>query len=171
MIKSPAASSLPAGALPSPTSAMRPSATAIQPCSITRSTSTILALPMTVSVSHLVGIIFRLSSCRGRKRGHVHNPVGDQMADFVVMNDCDYGDARTFLFIDQIHHHLAIGGIERSRRFVQKQDRKFTDEAARDVDALLFATREGRRRQHPQPLRAIETPQELAGLLARIRAR
>jgi hypothetical protein len=26
----------------------------------------------------LVGFIFRLSSCRGRKRAHVHNPVGDQ---------------------------------------------------------------------------------------------
>src|ERR1035438_522970 len=99
MIRSPAASSWPDGALPSPTPAMRPSAKAIQPRSITRSARTILALPMTVS--DLVELISRLSSCRRRERYHVDDPVGDQMADFVVVDDCDHCNARAFLFIDQ----------------------------------------------------------------------
>src|SRR5277367_6811550 len=111
MIRSPAASSWPEGALPSPTPAMRPSAKAIQERSITRSASTILALPMTVS--ELVELICRLSSCRRRERRHVDDSVGDQMADFIVVDDCDQRNARALLFIDQMHHDIAIGGIER----------------------------------------------------------
>src|SRR3984893_326502 len=155
--------------MPSPTSAIWPSAKAIQPRLITRSASTILALPMTVS--DLVELISRLSSCRRRERRHVDDPIGYQMADFIVMDDRDQGDARALLLIDQMNHDVAIGGIERSRRFVQQQDRKLADEAAGDVDPLLLATGEGRRRQHPQPLRDVEASQKLASLLARLRAR
>src|SRR6478752_2250664 len=49
MIRSPPASSLPTGALPSPCPMTRPSAKAIQPRSTTRSARTILALPIMVS--------------------------------------------------------------------------------------------------------------------------
>ena len=45
------------------------------------------------------------------------------------------------------------------------------NEAVRDVDALLLAAREGRRRQRPQPLGNVEPPQQGAGLLARLGAR
>src|SRR5258707_64593 len=118
MTRSPPASSLPAGALPSPNSAIRPSAKAIQPRSITRSASTILALPRAVScfaVSSSVAVILRrLPSYRG-KRGHVDDPVGDQLADLIVVDDGDHGNTCTLFFIDQIHHDGAIGGIQRSR--------------------------------------------------------
>ena len=55
---------------------------------------------------------------------------------------------------DQLDHHLAVAGIERGGRLVEQQDRMVGDEAARDVDALLLAAGEGRRRQRPQPLAA-----------------
>ena len=169
MIRSPADVLAPAGAAPSPNSAMRPSAKAIQPRSITRSASTILALPMTVSGWSKSSQC--LSSCRGRKRCHVDDPVGDQVAYLVVVDDGDHGNARALLFVDQIHHDGAVDGIERRGRLVEQQDRQVGNKAARDVDALLLAAGKGRRRQRPQPLRNIETAAAGAGLLARLRAR
>src|SRR5437667_9717622 len=100
MIKSPLASSPADGGSPSPNSAMRPSAFAIQPRSITRSASTILALPS--RVSGLVEVISRLPSSSSGKRCHVDDPVGDQMADLIIMDDRHHGNARALLFIDQI---------------------------------------------------------------------
>src|SRR5262249_36179436 len=106
MTRSPAASSLPEGALPSPISAMSPSAQAIHPCSITRSARTILALP--IKVSDLVAVISKhLSSCGGGKRCHVNDTVSDARADLVVMNDRDHGDACALLLVDQFDHDLA----------------------------------------------------------------
>src|SRR5438876_4210958 len=100
MIRSPPASSLARGAVPSPNSAMRPFAKAIQSRSMTRSASTIRALPM--AVSDLVAVISRhLPSCSSGKRGHVDDPVGDQMPDLIVMHDGDQGHAPAFLLIDQ----------------------------------------------------------------------
>src|SRR5215475_7219091 len=115
MTRSPAASSLPEGALPSPISAMRPSTQATHPCLITRSARTILALP--IKISDLVAAISnRLSSCGGGERCYVDDTVRDAPADLVVMNDCDHGDARTLLLVDQLDHDLAVGGIQRCRR-------------------------------------------------------
>src|SRR4030088_2165635 len=122
MIRSPAASSLPAGALPSSNSAMRPSAKAIQPRSITRSARTILALPSTVSDP--VEVISSLPSCRGCKRRYVDDPIGDQMTDLIIVDDGDHGNARALLFIDQFDYDRAVGRIERSGRLVQQPDRE-----------------------------------------------
>ena len=76
-----------------------------------------------------------------------------------------------FFSLDQLDHDGAIGRVERGGRLVQQQDRQIGDEAARDVDALLLAAGEGRRRQRPQPLGNVEPAQQRAGLLARLRAR
>ena len=53
------------------------------------------------------------------------------------------------LLADHVDDNSAIGGIERRRRLVEQQDRQIGDKAARDIDALLLAAREGRRRQRP----------------------
>src|ERR1700730_16041151 len=136
MIRSPPASSLREGALPSPTSAIRPSANAIQPRSITRSARTIVALPSTVSL--LVEVISSLPSCRSGKRCHVNNPVGDQTA-YLVVDDGHHGNTRALLFIDQIHHDSAIDRIERSRRLIEQQDRQVGDKNTRHLGALLLS--------------------------------
>src|SRR5258706_2692836 len=137
MIRSPPASSLADGIWPSPNSAMRPSAKAIQPRSITRSGRTILALPSTVSDP--VEVISSLPSCRGCKRCYVDDPVGDQMTDLIIVDARDHGNARALLFIDQFDHHGTIGRIERSGRLVQQQDRQIGNKTTRNVDALLLA--------------------------------
>src|SRR5262249_60092600 len=46
-------------------------------------------------------------------------------------------------------------------RLVEQKQRQIGYEAARDVDALLFAARERRRRQRPQPLRYVESTKEI----------
>src|SRR5262249_53265401 len=122
VIRSPPASSAPAGALPSPISAMRPPAMAIQPCSITRSASPILALAITASFDF--AFISIGPSCRSGKAGDVDNAVGDQMADFIVMDDRDHGDALLLLFCDQRDHDGAVGRIERGGGLVEQQDRQ-----------------------------------------------
>src|SRR4029453_18954753 len=107
MIRSPPASPLPAGGLPSPYPATRPSAKPIQPRSITRSARTILALPITVSDPvEAISVVFL--HARGGKRCHVDHPVGDQMTDFIVMDNGDDGNTRALLFVDQIDHDRAI---------------------------------------------------------------
>jgi hypothetical protein len=66
--------------------------------------------------SHISG----LPSCRGGKRGHVDDPVGDQMTDFIVMDNGDDGNTRALLFVDQIYHDRAIGRIQgRATRLIR----------------------------------------------------
>ena len=168
MIRSPPASSLPAGALPSPNSAIRPSAKAIQPCSITRSARTILALPMTVSDPVEVMSMFFLQAADA-------NDVTSTMRSAIRWRTSSSWTMATmatparFFSVDQFDHHGAVGGIERGGRLVQQQDRQIGDEAARDVDALLLAAGEGRGRQRPQPLRNVEPAQQLPCPLLRLR--
>jgi len=83
--------------------------------------------------------ISRLPSCRGGKRCHVDHPVGDQTTDLIVMDNGDDGNTPALLFVDQIDHDPAIGGIQRSRRLVEQQDRPIGNEAVRDIDALPVA--------------------------------
>ena len=45
-------------------------------------------------------------------RGHVDDPVGDQMTYLVVVDDGDHRNARAFLFIDHIDNDGAIGCIQ-----------------------------------------------------------
>ncbi len=103
-----------------------------------------------------------------RQAGDVDDAVGDQMADFVVMDNGDHGDALALLLGDQLDHDGAVGGVERGGRLVQQQDRQVRDEAARDVDALLLAAGEGRGRQLPEALGDVEAMQQLAGARLRV---
>ena len=123
MIRSPPASSLPAGASPSPNSAMRPSAKATQPRSITRSASTIRALPMTVSdpVEVIVNVSLQAAAAND-VTSTIRSAI--RCADLVVMDDGDHGDAGAFLLGDQVDHDRAVGGVERGGRLVQQQDRQ-----------------------------------------------
>ena len=66
----------------------------------------------------------RLPSCGSGERCDIDDPVGDQMAYLIVMDDGDHGDTLAFLLVDQFDHHGAIGCVERSGRFIQQQDRQ-----------------------------------------------
>src|SRR6516225_6333234 len=155
MIRSPQASSFAPGALPSPISAMRPSTSAIQPRSITRSASTMRALPMRVSRRVVISGLFSILStivftvllftCGRSERRDVHDPVSDGLANVVVMHDRDDGDAGALFCSDQLDHDFAVFSIQRRGRFIEQQDRVVGDEAARDIDALLLTAGEGRR--------------------------
>ena len=74
---------------------------------------------------------------------------------------------RRFALFDQGDHRLAIGGVERSGRLVEHQQTMLAGEAAGDVDALLLAAREGRRRQTPQRGGQAQPRQQRDGALAR----
>src|SRR6059036_3028162 len=142
MIRSPPASSLPAGALPSPNSAMRPPAKATQPRSITRSASTMRALPRMVSCFEVISHSSFMPLCRGGKRCHVDDPVSDQMANFIAMDDRCHRNALTLLLFNQLDDDRAIGRVERGRGFIQQQNRQVGDETMRNVHPLLFAAGE-----------------------------
>src|SRR4051812_35357902 len=104
MMRSPAASSARPGASPSPNSGMRPSDIATQPRSITRSARTTTALPRMLSCF----VISLLLSCGGGKRGHIDDPVGDQVPDLVVMDDRHHRHALALLLVDQFDHDGAV---------------------------------------------------------------
>jgi hypothetical protein len=55
------------------------------------------------------------------------------------MDNGDDGNTRALLFVDQIDHDRAIGGIQRSRRLVEQQDRPIGNEAVRDIDPMPVA--------------------------------
>ena len=80
--------------------------------------------------------------------------------------------AAPLLLGDQVDHHRAVGGVERGGRLVEQQDRQVRQKAARDVDALLLAAGEGRRRQAPQRARGmLSRAQQLGRALARAASR
>ena len=58
--------------------------------------------------SHLTS----LPSCRGGKRCHVDDPVGDQMAYFVVMDDGDHRHALALLLRNQFDDDGAVGRVQ-----------------------------------------------------------
>src|ERR1700758_4913752 len=123
MMRSPSASSLAERLSPSPNSAMRPPASAIQPRSMIRSASAICAFAITVSglVEVIAVITGCLSSGRGCEARHVDDPVSDQATHLVIMDDCDHGDAGALLFVDEMDHDIPVGGVERRCRLVQQQ--------------------------------------------------
>ena len=53
----------------------------------------------------------------------IDEAVGDRVADLVVMDDRDDGDAPAFLLGDQRDHGRAVVGVERSGRLVEQQER------------------------------------------------
>ena len=128
-------------------STIRPSRCA--PRRITASAVTMRALLRTSFVAHAAALKGSISKIRSHTC----------CADLGVVEDADDRRARRLPLQDQLRHDRAVGGVERRGRLVQQQDRHLGDEAARDVDALLLAAGEGRRRQAPQPLRHIEPRQ------------
>lgn len=71
------------------------------------------------------------------------------------------------LFGDHADDDFTIDRVERGGRFIKQQHRMAGDEAARDVDALLLAAREGGRRKQPQLFRQVEAGKQFARLAAR----
>ena len=162
-MRSPAASVLPAGALPSPISAMRPPAKAIQPRSMTKSARTILAFPITVSAPHESS---QVSSVMPRQR----------------MMSRRQRDRRS----EGLHRHARWRPSRRPPAFFPQPDGRTSRLAASSdavgsssnrigrsqmkpraiLDALQFATRKGRRRQRPQPRGNMESPQQFSGEFA-----
>src|SRR5205085_2932706 len=162
--RSPARSWPRSGGGPSPISAIRPSATATKPRSITASGRTTRALArMKFSLS-----VMAQSPAGCRKARDIDHAVRGADADVIIMHDTRDRRAARFLFIDEIDHDRAVCRIERSGRLVEQQDRQGGQEAARDVDPLLLAARKGRGWQAPQPLRHVEPGQELAGASSRV---
>ena len=62
---------------------------------------------------------------------------------------------------------VAIGGVERGGGLVENEQAMIAGKATRDVDALLLAAGEGRRRQPPQALGQMQTRQQADRALAR----
>ena len=102
-------------------------------------------------------LVFRGANCGA---GCVDDAVGDFGADIVIVEDAEQGDAGLLFCRDQFDDDGAVAGVERCRRLVEQQDGVIGDEAAGDVDALLLAAGERRRRQRPQPLRQVEPGQQ-----------
>src|SRR5262245_5205118 len=144
--RSPARSSPRSGARPSPVSAISPPVAATHPRSMTRSARTTRAF---VNRSSSLMAQAAGSGCHG-KPGDVDDAIGDGIADVLVMDDGNDCGAAAFLFGDQIDHGPAVLGVERGGRLVEQENRQLGEKATRNVDALLLAARERRRRQAPQ---------------------
>ena len=87
-------------------------------------------------------------------------PGSHAATDIRIVEYPDHGGAATAGFIDEFGDALGIGGVERGGRFVEQQDRLVGDQAARDVDALLLAAGEGRRRQMPEAFGQVQPRQQ-----------
>src|SRR5580704_7256236 len=166
MRKSPARSSPRSGASPSPTSAIRPLATASQPCSRILSASTTRAFARMQSRG---GVFIGFSRCR-RELRQVHHGIGDPASDRVVVDDRDDGCAPFLFFSDEPGYHGAVLRIERGSWLVQKQYREVRQKPARDIDPLLLAAREGCRRHASQRLRNIESVEQIGRTRAAVLA-
>ncbi len=93
----------------------------------------------------------------------VKKTVGNSFTHLCVMkypHDCGIAG---FGFLDERDDRFPVSGIERSRRFIKKKYWKRRDKAARDIDPLLFAAREGGRRQMPKAFRNIEAGKKVLG--------
>ena len=76
---------------------------------------------------------------------------------------------------DERNDGVAIGSVERGGRLVENEKRMLAGEAARDIDALLLSSGEGRGRQAPQTLRQVQAREQacrtgacVAGVEARV---
>src|SRR5262245_35390852 len=99
MIVSPPMSGPCSGAVPSPRSRICPWLTASQPCSITRSGSTIRALVRTKQSSCMSA----LSGCpHPGESGDVDEPVGETVAHVFIVKDTDHRGTRPDPRLDEI---------------------------------------------------------------------
>src|SRR5271166_4194724 len=163
MSRSPSRSSPRSGARPSPVSTIMPLEMASQPSSTIRSARTRRALvrttstgagstpslltPSLVRASLIAPSLIVASSCGSREIRQVHDRIGNAVAHALVVDDRDNGGPLLFLLDNQARDDCTVGGIERGGRLIQQQNRQLRQESAGNVDPLLFATRERRRRQ------------------------
>ena len=83
------------------------------------------------------------------------------------MKNAKNGDTLALAGFDQIDDDSAVGGVERGRGLVEQQDGPPRRQAAGDVDTLLLATGERRRRQVPEPPGDVQPAQQIAARLTR----
>src|SRR5215475_240549 len=140
------------GASPSPNSAMMQPLIASHPRSMTWSASTKRALARIKSEHFSV-----MAPSRGcSKAGDINDGIGDAVADVGIVHDGDDAGAAALALGNQIDHACGTDGVQRGGWLVEQQNGQIRQEAARDVDALLFATRERRGRKRPQSWRDIK---------------
>ena len=97
----------------------------------------------------------------------MNKPVGDGIANIGIMADRDDRRSTCLRVPDHVDHNRPVFRVQRCGRFVQQQDRVVGDEAAREVDALLLAAREGRRRDRVQPREECSVSTAVSGPHAR----
>ena len=61
------------------------------------------------------------------------------------MKNSDQRRSALLGFTDQLQHGVSVGHVQSCRRLVKQQHRIGKDEAAGDIDPLLFAPGEGQR--------------------------
>ncbi len=91
------------------------------------------------------------ASCSVLQRRHGKQTIGHGVAHLVVVEDADNGNPPRLGIGDHADHHVPVGRVQRGGRLVQQQDRMSADEPPRQIDPLLLAARERRRRQAVQP--------------------
>ena len=99
------------------------------------------------------------SGARGRRGAHAASwaenaetsitPVRQAGANVLVVEDGEEPGPAGPPLGDQLDHRVAILGVQRGGRLVEDEQRMVAGEAARDVDPLLLAAGERRRRQRP----------------------
>src|SRR5260221_12854364 len=81
---------------------------------------------------------------------HLEHAGGDRFAYLAVVKDSDDRGAALARFADEVDNGVAVGSIKCRCRLVEQEDRTLCDQAARYIDALLLAAREGRGCQRPR---------------------
>ena len=102
-------------------------------------------------------LVGHAASCSGVRR---EQAVSDGVTHVGVVADRDDRGAARLRLVDHGDDRGAVLGIERGGGFVQQQHRMAADEAAREVDPLLLAAGEGRRRQGMQAARNVQPQQQ-----------
>ena len=90
---------------------------------------------------------------------------GAKVAFVDIMEDADHRRAAKLCLGDQFDNGPAVAGVEAGGRLVEQKKPVGINEAARNVDALLFAAAEGQRGQRPQIFRDAKAGQQFAGTL------
>src|SRR5262245_41623 len=151
-MRSPLQSMPRSGARPSPTSRICSPPMATQP-SITAAGSTILAFSKI--------LVLCTGDLSSSKTTNVDTVIRDLPLDVVIMKDTDQRRARALALAYEVDDGGAVLLIEGSGRLIEQQHGMGGDEAACDIDALLFAAGEGGGRQLPKPLRDAQPRQQL----------
>ena len=82
----------------------------------------------------------------------IDDAVADLLLDILVVEDADERRSGPLALPDEADHGGPVLPVERRGRLIEQKDRARRGKAAGDIDALLLAARERRRRQRPEPL-------------------